>query len=517
LVKTISDDMKPGSDVANLSILGYEPSKYYTGRSPLEAGALGIKMEDGDVALRCNLVTLSDEANYGDKTMLDYCAGDISTQDAAVLIKFLAESLNTREFTLYNGVGYRHCLIWRGGTLEIGALTPPHDIMGGKIARYLAFSENAKKPNMDTLARSSLIGLVKTVSDDMKPGSDVANLSVLGYEPSKYYTGRSPLEAGALGVKMEDGDVALRCNLVTLSGEANFGDKTMLDYCAGDISTRDAAVLIKFLAERFNTREFTLHNGVGYRHCLIWHGGTLEIGALAPPHDIMGEKTARYLAFSDNAKKLLFMMEDGCKLLSNHPLNAERVKNGLEPANGIWLWGEGKRAELPAFEVKYGLKAAVISAVDLLKGIGGFSGMKVVDLRGATGYIDSDFKGKAEACLNELRNGCDLVYVHMEAPDECGHRGEVRNKVKSVEIIDEIVLGTLLPALDEFDDFKIMLLPDHATPLSLHTHTRDPVPFMVFQKTMTHSGQETFSEKTAAETGLYIDPGHELMKFFLGA
>lgn len=375
--------------------------------------------------------------------------------------------------------------------------------------------EKSVTPNMDKLAPKSQIGLVKTVADGMKPGSDVANLSVLGYDPAVCYTGRSPLEAGSIGIDMKDTDISFRCNLVTVSDEENFEDRTLVDYCADDISTADAKVLVEYLAEHFDNEEFKLYNGVSYRHCLIWDNGTLDVGTLTPPHDITGRKVTEYIPSHPNAEKLYSMMKKSYELLKDHPLNVERVNKGLRPANCIWLWGEGKRANLAPFIDCYGIKGSMISAVDLLKGIGKFSGMNVVEVDGATGYIDTNFKGKAEAAVKELADGQDFVYIHVEAPDECGHRNEVENKVRAIEIIDKEILGYILPELDKYDDYKIMILPDHPTPLSLKTHTNDPVPFMIYQKTKEREGREVFTEKTAADTGLFIEKGPSIMKHFI--
>ena len=370
-------------------------------------------------------------------------------------------------------------------------------------------------PNMDALAKDSVIGLVKTVADGMKPGSDVANLSVLGYDPAVCYTGRSPLEAGSIGIDMLPEDVSFRCNLVTVSDEPDFADKTLVDYCADDISTEEAKELVTFLASHFDNEEFKLYSGVSYRHCLIWHGGTLDVGTLTPPHDITGRKVTEYLPEHPNAAKLFEMMKKSVELLKDHPVNKAREAKGLRPANCIWLWGEGVRANLDNFYESHGLKASMISAVDLLKGIGKFAGMNVVNVEGATGYIDTNFKGKAEAALKELANGQDFVYIHVEAPDECGHRHEIENKVKSLEIIDKEILGTILPELNKYDDFKLMILPDHPTPLSLKTHTNDAVPFMIYTKSVKAEGKPHFTEKTAAETGLYIEKGPSIMNYFI--
>ncbi len=374
--------------------------------------------------------------------------------------------------------------------------------------------EAAYTPNMDKLAEKSTIGLVKTVADNLKPGSDVANLSVLGYDPQVYYTGRSPLEAGSIGIDMRPDDVSFRCNLVTLSDEERYEDKTILDYCADDISTEEARELVKYLAEHFDNDEFQLYSGVSYRHCLIWHKGTLDVAPLTPPHDITGKPIKEYIPTNPKAAKLYDMMIKSYDLLKDHPVNKAREARGLRPANSMWLWGEGVKASLMPFAEKYGLKASMISAVDLLKGIGKFSEMNVVNVEGATGYIDTNFQGKARAAVKEFENGQDLVYIHVEAPDECGHRHEIENKKRSLEIIDKEILGPVLEELDKFDDYKVIILPDHATPLSVRTHTNDPVPFLIYKKSAPVKGR-TFNEKSAEESGLFIEPGHKIMEYFI--
>ncbi len=373
----------------------------------------------------------------------------------------------------------------------------------------------AYKPNMDKLAKTSEIGLVKTVADGLKPGSDVANLSVLGYDPAIYYSGRSPLEAGSIGIDMLPTDVSFRCNLVTLSDEEKYEDKTMVDYCSGDISTADAKILVDFLKENFDDDEFTLYAGVSYRHCLIQKNGTLDVGTLTPPHDISGRVIGQYLSTSPNAEKLINMMKKSYDLLKNHPLNLERVKNGKNPANSMWFWGEGVRKPLAQFKDRYGLKASMISAVDLLKGIGKFSGMNVVNVEGATGYIDTNFEGKAQACIDEFAAGQDFVYIHVEAPDECGHRHEIENKVKAIELIDKKILGPVLEALDSYDDYKILIMPDHATPLALKTHTNDPIPYLIYHKNSPKAGVDCLCEKSAEETERFIPVGHTIMDRFI--
>ncbi len=374
--------------------------------------------------------------------------------------------------------------------------------------------EAADTPNIDSLARTATVGLVKSVDDGMKPGSDVANLSILGYDPKKYYTGRSPLEAGSIGIDMKNTDVSLRCNLVTLTDEANYEDKTILDYCADDISSEDAEVLVNYLAQHLNNEEFTFYNGVSYRHCLIWDNGTTDVGTLTPPHDITGKPIREYIPNHPNAEKLYELMKKSYELLKEHPLNLERIRNGKRPANSIWLWGEGVRAQLDDFKEKYGLKGSMISAVDLLKGIGKFAGMNVVQVDGVTGYIDTNFEGKAQAAIEEFRNGQDFVYIHVEAPDECGHRNEIENKVKAISIIDKTILGPVTEYLRSQGDFKVLVTPDHATPLSLMTHTNDPIPFFIYDSTKKCAGVNGFCERTAKETGLFIQPGYTIMADF---
>ncbi len=372
----------------------------------------------------------------------------------------------------------------------------------------------ADKKNMNKLAEKSTIGLCKTVADNLKPGSDVANLSVLGYDPQVYYSGRSPLEAGSIGIDMKPTDVSFRCNLVTLTDEANYEDKTIVDYCAGDISTEEAAELIKFLAEHFDNDEFKLYSGVSYRHCLIWNNGTTDVGTLTPPHDITGNPIHDYIPTHPNTKKLYDMMVKSYDLLKDHPINKARVARGLNPANSMWFWGEGTRKSLTPFLEKYGLKGSMISAVDLLKGIGKFTGMNVVQVPGATGYIDTNFEGKAQAAIDEFAKGQELVYVHVEAPDECGHRHEIENKKRSIELIDEKILGPVMEALEKYDDYKILIMPDHPTPLSLRTHTNDPVPFLIYKKSNPVSGTP-FDEDGAASTGIFIENGHKVMEYFI--
>lgn len=391
-----------------------------------------------------------------------------------------------------------------------GCADLPSERLGGKTPL-----QAAHKPHMDALAPVSEVGMTHTVPQGMSPGSDVANLSIIGYDPTACYTGRSPLEAANIGVPMGDDDVAFRCNLVTLSDGELYDNKTILDYCAGDIRTADADVLIKAVQEAFGGGEFDFYTGTAYRHCMIWHGGKTALGKITPPHDITGRAITEYLPSHPDAAPLLDMMRKSYALLSAHPLNQARVAAGLPAANSIWLWGQGNRPQLEAFEACYGLKGAMISAVDLLKGIGRLAGMQVCDVPGATGYIDTNFEGKCQAAVQALKNGCDFAYIHVEAPDECGHRGEYENKVKAIEEIDRRILGPLLEELRTMGDFTLLIAPDHPTPLCVRTHTADPIPYLLYRSNRTVTGVPCYTEEAAATTGITIEPAHRLMAHML--
>ena len=375
----------------------------------------------------------------------------------------------------------------------------------------------ANKPNMDYLASKGDVGLVQTVGAGLKPGSDVANLSVLGYDPAIYYSGRSPLEAASIGIDLKPDDVTLRCNLVTLSDEPNYEDKTMVDYCAGDISTPEAEELIKYIDEKLGSDKFKFYAGVSYRHCLVWAKGEPHPGVLTPPHDISDRKITDYIPKGDYIAELYDMMKKSYDLLMEHPVNKKRIAEGKRPANSIWLWGEGTKPKLDSFKGKFGKSASMISAVDLLKGIGKCAEMNVCQVEGATAYIDTNFDGKVQAAIDELKKGQDFVYIHIEAPDECGHRAEIQNKKLAIEIIDEKILTPLIAYLKDCgDDYSVMILPDHPTPICLKTHTSDPVPFLIYRSNdEKNSGVSTFCEETAEKTGLYIEPGCTLMNRFL--
>ncbi len=373
----------------------------------------------------------------------------------------------------------------------------------------------AKKPNIDFLAQNAQVGMVKTVPDGIPPGSDAANLSVMGFDPRKYYTGRSPLEAVSMGLELSDTDVALRCNLVTLSYEEDYTQKTMVDYSSDEISSEEAKELILAVNTQFRKDNICFHPGISYRHCMVWGNGLTGLN-LTPPHDISGKKISDHLPKGENNKFILDMMIKSYSILKDHPVNKARVEKGLRPANSIWLWGEGKRPSLARFDEKYGIKGSVISAVDLIKGIGILAGLRNVEVEGATGNIHTNFSGKAQAALKELESGQDFVYLHVEAPDECGHRYEIENKVKSIELIDEQIVGALLKGMEKYDDYRIMVLPDHPTPLSLRTHTSEPVPFLIYQKSNpVKSSLNSYTEDLAKSSGFYFPDGYKLMDHFL--
>lgn len=392
-----------------------------------------------------------------------------------------------------------------------GMADEPNEALGNSTPM-----EKANKPCMDSLAAKAEVGIVKTVAEGLKPGSDVANLSVLGYEPAVYYSGRSPLEAASIGIDLKDTDVTLRCNLVTLSDDEDYENKTILDYCADDISSEEAKILIEYIQEKLGNDVFRFYPGVSYRHCLVWSNGNPHPGVLTPPHDITGKVITDYIPKGEDVDELYDLMKKSYDLLKDHPVNQARIARGKRPANSIWLWGEGTKPLLDNFSEKFGIKGSMISAVDLLKGIAICAGMNSVDVDGATGYLDTNFDGKCKAAIEEFKNGADLVYVHVEAPDECGHRGEIENKVKAIEMIDEHILGPVVEFLKGYDDFAVLVCPDHPTPLSIRTHTSTPVPYLIYEsKNEINSGVKVFCEKEARETGNYIEKGFTMMNYFL--
>lgn len=366
----------------------------------------------------------------------------------------------------------------------------------------------ARTPVMDTMAKVSEQGIAYTVPKNLPAGSDVANLAMLGYDPQKYYSGRSPLEALSIGVDMKDTDIALRCNIVTLSEDETYEEKTIIDHSSGEITTEEARVLIDAVKKELETDEFQYYPGVSYRHLTIWdHGETVE---LTPPHDILGKRIGEYLP---EETKLREMMEKSFDILDRHPINEKRREMGLNPANSIWFWGAGTRPALDDFEEKTGKKGAMVSAVDLLKGIAVGTHMLNLDVEGATGGLDTNYKGKAMAAVDSLtKDGADVVYIHVEAPDEMGHQGSVENKVKAIEFLDDQVIRVVAEELKKRgEDFRMLIGPDHPTPISIRTHSKDPIPFMIYDSTKEMKGQKEYSEEAAKSTGLVLEHGHDMM------
>jgi 2,3-bisphosphoglycerate-independent phosphoglycerate mutase len=339
----------------------------------------------------------------------------------------------------------------------------------------------------------------------------------MGYNPARYYTGRSPLEAAAMGVELAEEDLAFRCNLVTLSGEGPYERRIMHDYSAGEISTSEARKIIEDVTVRLGNDIFNFYPGVSYRHLMVWRGCPEPNGFnLTPPHDITGKEVAGYLPKGEKSELLLELMEKSSAFLPEHPVNRERAARGLRTANSIWLWGQGRKPRLDSFPKKYGVEGAVISAVDLIKGLGILAGLQVATVPGATGNINTDFRGKARKALEALQKGLDFVFVHVEAPDEAGHQGDLQTKIKAIEEIDAKVVGEIWPGLEEFPHYRLMVLADHPTPLSLRTHTAEPVPFCIYKKgDDVKNPRGEFSESFAAG-GIYIEKGHTLMNRFLG-
>ncbi len=374
----------------------------------------------------------------------------------------------------------------------------------------------ANTPGFDRLAAEGELGLARTIPDQLAPGSDTANLSVMGYDPLRYYSGRSPFEAASLGVDLGPKDVSFRCNLVTLSAEKKYPDKVLNDYCADEISKDEAEVLIEEVNKQLGSDEIDFYRGFNYRHLMVWHGAP-DDWKLTPPHDISGKIIGEYLPGGSESSRVRDMMERSFEILVDHPVNRKRVEKGLNPANSIWIWGNGKKPLLPSFEDKYGLKGSVISAVDLVKGIGLFAGLKLIQVEGATGNIDTNYQGKADAAVEALKKGDDFIYLHIEAPDECSHRFERKNKIRAIENIDRLVVRRILDKLEnEKMEHSILLITDHATPLALGTHTRDPVPYAIYRSSEPlKNPSRTFDEECAAETGIFFAEGFRLMDRFI--
>jgi len=388
-----------------------------------------------------------------------------------------------------------------------GMADEPLDVLGGKTPL-----EYAATPVMDELAGKGEMGMVRTVPAGMKPGSDVANLAVFGYDPKTSYSGRSPLEALSVGVSMAPDDVVFRCNIVTLSEEEPYVEKTIIDHSSGEISTEDADILMNAVRDAFNSDTIQFYTGTSYRHITVWKGG--EVLDMEPPHDHLGEKAGAYLP-----KEALFrdMMEKSFEILNHHPLNEERRAKGLHAANSAWFWGAGKKPALTSFEAQTGKRGIMISAVDLLKEIAVGASMDKVIVEGANGGLHTNYEGKAMAALKALtEDGYDFAYIHVEAPDEMGHQGSMTDKIKAIENIDEKVLKLVVEELEAKKiDFRLLVLPDHPTPIEVRTHTGDPVPYLLYDSTKKACGQEFYNEKTASQTGIYWKDGYQLMGHLL--
>ena len=384
-----------------------------------------------------------------------------------------------------------------------GMADEPLEELGDKTC--LAY---AKTPVMDKLAPLSEIGLVKTIPDGMKPGSDTANLAVLGYDPKKYYSGRSPLEALSIGVPMKDTDIAIRCNIVTISEEEDvFEEKTIIDHSSDEISTEDAAVLLKAVSDKLQSETYQFYVGTSYRHCLIWDKG--EVVELTPPHDVLGQTIGRYLP---EDAKLREMMKKSYEILKDHPINLERKRQGKNPANCCWFWGAGTKPMLSSFTKKNHKTGVMISAVDLLKGIAIGAGMKVIKVEGANGGLHTNYEGKADAAVQALKDGFDFAYIHVEAPDEMGHQGSAGRKIESIEYLDERVIGRVVSKLEEAGmDFRLLVMPDHPTPICKRTHTADPIPYMLYDSTEPGTQGLLYNEETGKNSGIYIENGYTLI------
>ena len=384
-----------------------------------------------------------------------------------------------------------------------GMADEPLEALGGKTPL-----EYAQTPCMDSLASMGHMGLVQNVPSGMAPGSDVANLSVLGYDPKRSYSGRSPLEALSVGVKMEPDDVIFRTNIVTLTEEEPYAEKTILDHSSGEIATKDADVLMDAIRSAFNSETVQFYTGTSYRHIMVWKKGKLV--SLEPPHDHLGTQIGPWLPKEPMLRE---MMEESFPILNAHPMNMARAEAGKHKANSLWFWGAGTKPSLQKFEEKTGLKGAMISAVDLLKGIAVGAGMKVYQVPGATGSLDTNYEGKAQAAVKALlEDGCDFVYIHVEAPDEMGHQGLIHEKVQSIEYLDQRLIALVKKAMDDSgEDYRMLILPDHPTPIRVRTHTGNPVPFLLYDSTHPEKKKARYSEAEAAATEDFEPDGYQLI------
>ncbi|MFZ6006797.1 MAG: cofactor-independent phosphoglycerate mutase [Nitrospirota bacterium] len=392
-----------------------------------------------------------------------------------------------------------------------GMADRPIDELGG-----LTPLKKASTPNMDKIAQKGTIGKVRTIPEGMHPGSDVANLSILGYDPAKYYTGRAPLEAASIGVKLNENDVAYRCNLVTLKFDKNRTHAAMDDYSSGHITTEEARELIKDVKAGLESEDITFYPGVSYRHLMVWKNGSLNIEC-APPHDILEREITDYLPVGERDVVLRELMRKSVDILAGHPVNKERLKNGKKPANSIWLWGQGKKPKMPTYKEKYGLKGALISAVDLTKGLGIYAGFEILKVPGVTGWLDTNYSGKAEYALNALKH-VDFIYIHVESPDEAGHSGNYKDKIKAIEDFDALVVGPVMKGLKErFKEYRVLLMPDHATPIKVRTHTDEPVPFVIYDSRNEKKNKGVAYDESITERKdiVVVNEGYRLMDYFI--
>ena len=391
-----------------------------------------------------------------------------------------------------------------------GMADRPLEELSGKTPLQKAF-----KPNMDRLAREGTIGKIRTVPPGFHPGSDIANLNILGYDPRLFYSGRAPLEAASIGIILKDDDIAYRCNLVTLKYDKDRSKVFMEDYSGGHISTEEARELINEIHNKLGTEQIRFYPGVSYRHIMVWTSGASDIEC-TPPHDITGKNIVDYLPVGSGEDVLRDIMCKASDVLEGHPVNRDRVRRGDKPANSIWFWGQGKKLNLPSFRQKYAIDGALVSAVDLMKGLAIGAGFEILEVPGITGYLDTNYAGKAEAALRSLER-VDLAYIHVEAPDEAGHSGNYRDKIKAIEDLDALVVGNVLRGMEAFDEYRILILPDHATPIEIKTHSDEPVPFVIYDSRIKRKNKNASFDESITERDdiLVIEDGHTLMDHFI--
>lgn len=391
-----------------------------------------------------------------------------------------------------------------------GMADRPIKELGGETPLQQAFT-----PHMDRLVREGIIGKVRTIPRGFYPGSDVANLSILGYNPLQFYTGRAPFEAASIGIKLKEDDVPFRCNLVTLKHDMHKKKAVMEDYSSGHITTEEARELIYEIDKKLGTEDIHFHPGVSYRHLMVWSRGSADIECI-PPHDIIGKEITDYLPIGNGEDVLRRIMLGSTGILERHPVNKERIRRGEKPANSIWLWGQGKKPMFPSFRQKYSIDGALVSAVDLARGIGIYAGFEILKVPGITGYLDTNYIGKAEESLRALEK-VDFVYIHVEAPDEAGHSGNYKDKIKAIEDFDAFVVGTVLRGLEKFKEYRVLIMPDHATPIEIRTHTDEPVPFVIFDSRIKKKHDSASFDETLLEREdiMNFDEGYTLMDYFI--